>query len=332
MRRIFLYAPVLCLSLMLDCSQHKRAMTEPFVAPPTKTFHVRMFLTGLTTLAAQVDRSLPPNSKIFLLPNFSATGHTAFFMADAPHAVETAGGWKKMDGTDADGHPVSHFFADLTGQEILLDRSTGWKSAPLNYRDMRPADTKCPQGDDISSLHWLPSLSDLAGRAVSLKPEFAASHPDASVLSGRMEILGGDLLPVLPSGQTVWEFKEDSVAASVVTSQVVADGVQLTFDVDLPAANPVWEVTGKAFAANSPLQMIVRLKPDSNGNISVMLANLNRSDTFTIRTPADKDVHFVHQYDVVTSVTNRPIPFRSTTQTCGAGGGDGVNCGPDRVP
>jgi hypothetical protein len=325
------------ISLLLGCSsncpppieERKASARLPAVLPLTPTMtHVDMLISGLSVLMDD-----PPGStnRTVLFPVYDERGstdvHEAFLFAEPMYvdSTDSTNGWTPMTPVGSSSPVI--FVHDLKGEEILLANTTGWQSPSLVYTESA---TPAPIGNPcamtpIGSLHWLPRMSEVAGIGLSLKTKYTAKPPLASDVAMRMEVVGGALAAHTPTVRDIYEFKASPIA-SPTTSQVVADGVDLLFDVKL-GGTPL-ELSAKPF--NGSARTIVKLIPDGAGNIKLGLGNLVKATFFKPTHPAF-DPHFHHQYELFNeSVVPPIIPFR--TYTSCPPSGDGVNCGPDRVP
>jgi hypothetical protein len=286
---------------------------QPPPAPPVPGRQAAIDIVGITTLYQE------GNVITAIVPNSSHAGHRAMLLIPQRFLVGNVEGSKLCTHQGEDC-----FLIPLDGEEILLDLPAPAEGEPPQLEFSLAGSGTCPTEESMTSLRWVPLLSDVAKKPVVPKPEFISPDPDAARVSARMTMRSGKLESIIGE-PNVWTFKAKGEAAPADPHrQFMAAGVKYVF----PYTGNELRLTLRKFRSNERRTIVL----DAQGEpfLTLKLANLPEGAGAPGRT-GDVDEHFALYYDMVAGDVPPLLPHLEKAACPIKGAIDGVNCGPDRL-
>jgi hypothetical protein len=281
--------------------------------PPAPGRTAAIDVVGITTLYQE------GNSITAIVPNSSHAAHRAMLLVPQRFLVGNIEGATLGTHKDED-----YFFIPLDGEEILFDAAAPSPGEPPRLDFSVAGSGTCPTEESMTSLRWVPLLSDITKRPVVPKPEFISADPDAARVSARMTMRSGKLETIIGE-PNLWTFKErGETAPADAHRQFMAAGVKYTF----PYVGGELRLTLRKFGSNERRTIV--LDAGEEPFLTLKLANLPEDGGVPGRA-GDVDEHFALYYDMVSGDVPPLLPHLEKAACPFKGGIDGVNCGPDRL-
>ncbi len=297
-----------------------RTMLRKAVASGFTRVNVKMQIIGMSLLNTKRDN----DPVTLVIPN--VTRHEPFLYAHDNYRMALSSGSTRILYSEKDHFSEPYKVLLLAGEELVL--GTPPNESSLTYT---LGGAECPATfDDLASLRWAPSLSDVLNKPVSIDAKYLKPTAPGAV-AATMEITKGALSSE-PADPYIWQFKDTS---SAITGhrQMLTGIVNYDFTVDLPVNEPL-TVKSRAFGSGSAVDLVT-LMPQ-NGAIEFTVGVTPKDTRLPgMGTPTLVDLHFPLIYAFLDPGTlgSGALPITKPFKTgayCLPPSQPLVNCGPDR--
>lgn len=220
-----------------------------------------------------------------------------------------------------------HGVVFLRGEEVSV--ATPSTNSDLVIVDGIPGDGELPTPQNKEFLYWVPRLRDILGRELAINPAYLDRQPNADLLAMRFELNRGRLSTSLVP-PVAWEFRP---MLSTPFRRAMAQEVALRIALGGPLTLKLTRFGGSASRLVKFVRADTRVMIGNTPHANIAGGTLHEHG-------ANVDHHFELYYRILAEPPHTvPLPYRSITSFERGGrrrvishGGNGMNCGPDRVP
>lgn len=197
-------------------------------------------------------------------------------------------------------------YQELNGTEIQWDSAfTSGVTSPPTYKITFDGDGICPKpnGSDLESLHWLPSMGEIGFAGMTLNPNFVGPNPAAGDVAGRTSLKGGTLKACVLSKQKM-NFKVRVSDSPSNARQVIAEEVHY----QLKGRGRTFTLTLAPRGGGQNKTLV--LAPDANHRVELRIGNVPKTfipPTTVLGTPEKFDPHFGVYHRFITGGGAMPI-------------------------